>query len=488
MRTKALEYIKDLKSRIATLSPDDIQKEIESISQKRIAEIRNTKTEVEIKGTSYYVSNDGNDENDGKSPEKAWKTIERACKEENLTSGDGIFFRRGDLFRGILKTDKEGITLSAYGEGEKPVLTTSLRNSADPDMWIETDVPGVYEYYEINKDCDIGAIIFDDKFTPRKIYRSYEEDGTQLDFRAGRVFNDYHDFVDDMTFFHDRYDTGKIYICSKKGNPATLAKDIELSRRGAVIYARNHTTIDNLCLAWTCFGSSSGDSKGLTVQNCELKWIGGSIQVELGANKKSMGDRTWPTPFGNGVEIYGEAVDFTCCNNYFRQQYDAAVTHQCGRGEKPINNRNVRYYDNVMEHCVYSIEIFYGESPLDNRSNNDTIIEGNIMRMGGGFGHYARPDEEVTALIRHGAVMKNTNDYVIRDNIFDRSKTRLVIAFNDGGSKARYCDNIFVQNKGGKYMMKCGNDFVYNEDIAEQVAPTNTETGSSYIFVEELGY
>ena len=175
-------------------------------------------------------------------------------------------------------------------------------------------------------------------------------------------------------------------------------------------------------------------------------------------------------------------------DNYFYQAYDAAVTHQCGRGEKPINNRNVRYLDNVMEKCVYSIEIFYGVSPLDNRSNNDTLSEGNIMRMGGGFGHDARPDEDVTALIRHGAVLENTNDYIVRNNIFDRSKTRLVIAFKDGGSKAQYVDNIFVQEKGGMYMMKCGEDILFDENVSENAAKTNTETGSEYVFVGKQNY
>lgn len=488
MGNKAVAYIKELKSNINNLTTAEIQAKIEEITQKRITEIRTTKTEVEITGTAYYVSNDGNDENDGLTPETAWETIERVCAQESLTSGDGIFFRRGDTFRGTLKTEKDGITISAYGEGEKPLLTTATRNSASPDMWIETDVPGVWEYYEINKDCDIGAIIFDDSYTPRKIYRSKEPDGTQLDFRAKRVFNDYHDFVDDMTFFHDRYDTGKIYICSKKGNPGTLAKDIELSRRGAVIYARNFTTVDNLCLAYTCFGVSSGISDGLTVQNCEIKWIGGAIQVELGPNMGAFGSRTWPTPFGNGIEIYGEARNFTVDNNYFWQNYDAAATNQRGGDEKELHNDNVRYINNVMEHNVYSIEIFYGESPLDNRSNDNTLICGNIMRKGGGFGHDARPDEDVTALIRHGKVLQNTNNYVIRDNIFDRSKTRLVTAFDDGASKAQYYDNIFVQKKGAEYVMRLGKTYMYDENLAEEIAKTNTETGSTYVFVDDFDY
>ena len=93
----SVNYIKSLKAKLPAMSVEEIQTEIQSITDNRISEIRNTPTEVQIKGTAYYVSNDGDDTNDGKSPEKAWKTIERACKEEKLTSGDGIFFRRGDF-------------------------------------------------------------------------------------------------------------------------------------------------------------------------------------------------------------------------------------------------------------------------------------------------------------------------------------------------------------------------------------------------------
>ena len=111
--SEALRYIKDLKSKVGGMTPDAVQAEIQSISEKRIEEIRNTKTDVKITGKSFYVSNDGDDNNDGLSPETPFRTIERVCREESLTFGDGIFFRRGDFFRGTLRTDKEGITLSA---------------------------------------------------------------------------------------------------------------------------------------------------------------------------------------------------------------------------------------------------------------------------------------------------------------------------------------------------------------------------------------
>ena len=80
--------------------------------------IRNSETNVKIKGTSYYVSADGNDENDGLTPETAWLTPAKVSNTAFLP-GDGVFFRRGDVFRGQIIAC-EGVTYSAYGEGKKP--------------------------------------------------------------------------------------------------------------------------------------------------------------------------------------------------------------------------------------------------------------------------------------------------------------------------------------------------------------------------------
>lgn len=472
--------IQALKANIDGMTADEVQDRIEELTRERIAEIRQTPTTVTVTGRSYYVSPAGDDENDGLTPTTPWKTITKV-NEADLAPGDGVFFERGARFRGQVLA-KAGVTYSAYGEGEKPLLTQSDKNYADPALWVATDVAHVWALAELKTERDIGAIIFDDGFTPRKIYRSDEADGTHLDYRAGRIFNDYHDLVEDMSFYHDKNGDGRLYVRCEAGNPATLAQDIELSYRGAVIRVNKNenVTVDNLCLAYSCFGVGSLTNRGLTVRNCEIKWIGGSIQVEAGEYSSN---RTWPTPYGNGIEIYGEAVDFTVDNNYFWQVYDAAATNQRGGGEVPVHNNNVQYINNVMEHCVYSVEIFYGESPLGNRSNDNTLIENNIMRMGGGFGHDARPDQGVTALIRNGSIIQNTNNYVVRSNIFDRSREKLISAKDDGGSKAQYIDNIFVQKKGGRYATRLGKEYAFTEMIAEEMAQTGTETGSSYVFV-----
>jgi hypothetical protein len=84
-------------------------------------------------GSSFYISNDGDDSNDGQSPETPWKTIEKVnieLKQGSINKGDDIFFNRGDSwdFPAALTLYKGGsndndMIIGAYGVGEKPRLT-----------------------------------------------------------------------------------------------------------------------------------------------------------------------------------------------------------------------------------------------------------------------------------------------------------------------------------------------------------------------------
>ena len=116
-----------------TEATKDVLAEFDELAEKRKREILNTKDSLKITGTAYYVSNSGSDENDGKSPEKPWKTVERVSKEK-LSQGDGVCFKRGDIFRGHIVCS-EGVTYCAYGEGEKPRIYGWNKNLADPTLW-----------------------------------------------------------------------------------------------------------------------------------------------------------------------------------------------------------------------------------------------------------------------------------------------------------------------------------------------------------------
>jgi len=48
---------------------------------------------------NYFVSNNGNDTNNGKTDSKSWKTIDRLNRQK-LLPGDTVFFKCGDVFSG----------------------------------------------------------------------------------------------------------------------------------------------------------------------------------------------------------------------------------------------------------------------------------------------------------------------------------------------------------------------------------------------------
>ncbi|PHN05381.1 T9SS type A sorting domain-containing protein [Flavilitoribacter nigricans] len=88
-----------------------------------------TTLQIAALATTYYVSNAGDDSNDGLSSTTPWQTLDKVSNA-NIQPGDEILFRRGDEFIGQLKPTYSGqagslITFSAYGTGDQPVLNGS---------------------------------------------------------------------------------------------------------------------------------------------------------------------------------------------------------------------------------------------------------------------------------------------------------------------------------------------------------------------------
>jgi len=67
-------------------------------------------------GTTYYVSNDGNDANNGLSPSTAFKTI--AYAGSRVANGDTILLERGDVFYESVSFSRSNLTIDAYGPND----------------------------------------------------------------------------------------------------------------------------------------------------------------------------------------------------------------------------------------------------------------------------------------------------------------------------------------------------------------------------------
>lgn len=111
------------------------------------------------KATNYcFSTGSGNDDRTPKqaqNPSTPWKTLDKLNSySANLEPGDHILFKRGEIFFGSVTINKSGtsdlpIVFSAYGRGEKPVITSLIKLT----NW--TPAPGYNGVYE-SSDASLG--------------------------------------------------------------------------------------------------------------------------------------------------------------------------------------------------------------------------------------------------------------------------------------------------------------------------------------------
>lgn len=464
---------------------NEFLKSIDELAEKRKKEILYSPDKLDIKGNAYYVSNGGNDGNDGLSPEKAWATLDKVSNAE-LNEGDGVLFRRGDVFRGRVKT-KSGVTYGAYGEGEKPKLYGWDKNLADPALW---------ELYDENKHIwrmtelilDPGTLVFNEgekhsiKLIPSYINGQFvcrNDESKPFDMRDEMIrdLDIYWHFDSILTRTPSKGEDfpipemgekslGTLYLRCDEGNPGELFSSIEATtRRVMFAVGSNHDVhIDNICMKYIGIHAVAAGGecvRGLKVTNCEIGWIGGTIQHYCGTDPNyPQGGRGTVTRYGNGVEIYGGCDDYEVSNCYIYQAYDAGITHQVTTWGKKRAMTNVLYKDNLVEKCVYSIEYFLEMNDGDTESYMDGIeIRGNILRFSGyGWGQQ-RHNTDTPAHIKGWSYTNTAKNYSVHNNIFDRAAYRMLhLVAEKQESCPEMNENIYIQNKDGMIGQYGGNE------------------------------
>lgn len=454
---------------------ENILRELDALAEARKDEILKAKDILHVTGISYYVSASGDDENDGKTPETAWKTLDRVSAAE-LAPGDGVFFKRGDIFRGFVKA-KEGVTYAAYGEGEKPRFYGWEKNLADPALWEKYGESGkIWRLKEKILDC--GTLVFNGgEAHSRKLIPSYIGGRFVCRDDESRVFDVETEMTEDLDIFcrfeerltekpsrgesfpipHiDNECEGELYLRCDKGNPAEVYSDIEALPRRYMFRVgnQNNIRIDNLCLKYIgTHAISAGGAcvEGLCVTNCEIGWVGGAIQHYYGTDPNyPEGGRGTVTRFGNGVEIYGGCDGYEVRNCYIYEVYDAGITHQVTTFGKTYEMKNIAYRDNLIERCVYAIEYFLEKNGGDTESYMDSIeISGNILRFSGyGWGQQ-RHNIYTPAHIKGWSYENTASNFTVKNNIFDRSAYRMLhLVAKNPESCPKMDGNTYVQKLG----------------------------------------
>ena len=131
---------------------------IDEISEKLKREIIFSDSVYDKSKVTFYVSNSGDDSNDGRSPETAWKTLDKINDPNSVCENCNILFERGGLWRGMIRVPYNGITYSAYGVGMKPRFYGSRRNYAHPSCWKKTEYENVWYTDECTENVGLVAI------------------------------------------------------------------------------------------------------------------------------------------------------------------------------------------------------------------------------------------------------------------------------------------------------------------------------------------
>ncbi len=493
----------------------NILSEIEKLAEKRKNEILTLPDAPTSGGCVYYVSADGDDGNDGRSEATPWKTLARVSSFD-FTEGDEVRFRRGDIFRGFVKT-RPSVKYCAYGEGEKPRLYGSEKNYADPALWeIYDSEKHIWRLTEKTFDC--GTLVFNDgEAHSRKLIPSYRGGRFVCRYDEEKEFIISEEMTENLDVFCkidsvltekpskgeefpipalDWESRGELYLRCDGGNPGEVFASIEsLARRHMFFVGKNEgVTIENLCIKYVgTHAISAGNTLNLRVEGCEIGWIGGAIQHYAGTDPNyPEGRRGSVTRYGNGVEIYGGCDNYTVKNCYIYQVYDAAITHQITTNGKKHELKNIKYIGNLVENCVYSIEYFLDENRgVDGSVIDGCLIEGNFLRLSGfGWGQQ-RHNTHTPAHIKGWSYTNTARNFVIRNNIFDRAAYRMIhtVAL-DGASCPQMDGNTYIQHLGGaigKYgenKIAEPDDLIFDENAEKTVKEILGDAEAEIYFAE----
>ena len=378
--------------------------------------------------TWHVDSERGDDAATGTSPETAWRTLERVNRAK-IAPGDKVLFRRGGLWRGSLQpaSGEAGrpVTYSWYGEGRKPILQNSVDRSK-PSDWTETS-PGVWTTSSLERDIGIFICDHGERWGVKKWCNpdsKVEPLEKPLDYT----------YDPDKKCVRVRFD----------GNPAKACRSIELACTASVVREwRGHDIVyDGL---WVRYGGAhgfgGGETRNITIRNCDICWIGGGLQ--RWEKDKKTGKILHPVRFGNGIEFWGDATGHIVERNRLWEIYDAALTNQGNDNTET----DIVWRDNVIWNAEYSFEYW------NRKETKNIVFEHNTcVDAGCGWAHSQRPDRNGTHLLYYWNLAATTN-FVVRNNIFCRA-TEWTARMGCPWNEPPVHDNNLVWNTGDTPVMR----------------------------------
>ncbi|MBQ8923870.1 MAG: hypothetical protein IJ053_03655 [Lachnospiraceae bacterium] len=464
----------------------------------RREEIRNSKTEIiqsdefipgeTYTGTAYYFSPNGDDNNDGLTPDTPKQNVYLLNDwkyDGTLKEGDAVFFERSQEYRlteGSIDVTSY-VTYSAYGEGRKPIFNCSMDNSAEEDLWeLYYEGDDGNKIWKYSKELqDVGGIVFDDESYAKRIYEWPTPDGwlaldvvdrdpsrgnegiyatinTDL-FSTGEYRSVEDNLPEDMTYisrvdigdceypinfaggYYDEDLIGDLYLRCDAGNPGILFDDIEIlsnpygtNGNAFGTWECNGFVLDNLCIKYS-LGPIDGWAEGtdIVIQNCEIGWQGSKLH-EIPSDEPNI------DYFLIGDGIYNVARNAVIRNNYMYQCAEGCTFEQ-SQGEI-ADMGNYTCTGNLMEKCGEGIRISWEDADIF-----DTItLQDNII-VDCGYGFSNNDTEGYFSIDLGWSDVQYAKEFNISDNVCIRGKFGMVIM--PANLETNFHDNVFIQDSDG---------------------------------------
>ncbi|MFZ6030842.1 MAG: right-handed parallel beta-helix repeat-containing protein [Chloroflexota bacterium] len=146
---------------------------------------------VREEGGYYVDSVNGSDNNTGKSPSQAWKTLARV-RTTRLQPGDVVRFKRGQTWTGALILEESGaqgnpITISTYGEGARPILRNPGSSSNHTRAIVVVGDWNVIEGLKVQETYEAGIRL--ESSADHNIIRDVEVTNTGLGVQINGTYN-----------------------------------------------------------------------------------------------------------------------------------------------------------------------------------------------------------------------------------------------------------------------------------------------------------
>ena len=371
------------------------EKEADALREK----ILNSANALYGNGTVYYFSENGDDSNDGLTPNTPFKSYLHIAALP-LKAGDSVLFERDSIFRTCDCIEvADGVYYGAYGKGDKPRIYGSLRDYADSSIWEKTADKNIWKT-PLNTKETAGSVNFnnDERIGVWKLSRD--------------------ELNNDGDFYHDN-EKGIFYLYLTDGNPGEVFYNIEIATTMMFMHAARpqwaeNIVIENLCMKYATFGPIDIClPRNVRVSNCEMGWHGGRVFSKRG---------DMVIRYGNAVEFWYRASDVVVENCWIYQIFDAAITFQGQYNKQQPRFTNIRFQNNLIEYCSMNLEYWAG-TPEDEQTPyiSDISFNNNIIRFGGyGWGGIQRYDKSGQGMLLGWQYSyDDMHNFDISENILD---------------------------------------------------------------------